>query len=144
MNRSIAKAAIFGTITCTISQYSFAATTPPRSLVPPGLSGTFQIGSTILANPGQWSGDHPITFAYKYQPVRLHKDCVPVCSPMGRAACCCHRRQANQSDGYSNQSPTAKRRVASQLTPVIQAYPNTAPPLLNCLMARPDPVAAVT
>lgn len=146
-HRLIAKAAIFGTIILAlISQYSFAATTPPRSLVPPGLSGTFQIGSTILANPGQWSGDHPITFAYKYQTCSASgTNCVvapglfangPRPELLLVAATAGKRIKVT----VTATNPNGKKAVASQLTPVIQAYPNTAPPLVEFVNGLPDPV----
>jgi hypothetical protein len=47
-------------------------TAPPPAPVPPGIktaptiSGTPQVGDTLTANPGTWSGDTPMTFTYRW------------------------------------------------------------------------------
>lgn len=39
----------------------------PRNDAPPTVSGTAQEGQTLTADPGRWSGDQPIVFAYRWQ-----------------------------------------------------------------------------
>jgi fibronectin type 3 domain-containing protein len=40
---------------------------PPSNTSPPTISGTPQIGQTLSADPGQWSGTSPITFTYQWR-----------------------------------------------------------------------------
>jgi Domain of unknown function DUF11 len=41
--------------------------TAPVAVVPPTISGTFQVGQTVTALPGTWSGTSPITYVYAWQ-----------------------------------------------------------------------------
>ncbi len=40
---------------------------PPSNVVRPSITGSTQVGATLTANPGQWSGTGPITYAYQWQ-----------------------------------------------------------------------------
>lgn len=44
-----------------------AQTVAPSNTSPPTIAGTPQQGQTLTANPGQWSGTTPITFAYQWR-----------------------------------------------------------------------------
>jgi len=44
-----------------------AAPAGPTVLAPPGLSGAAAVGSTLTAQNGSWSGDAPISYAYRWQ-----------------------------------------------------------------------------
>ncbi len=49
------------------SQGSSAAQAPPSNQSPPTISGTAEVGKTLTANPGTWSGTMPITYAYSWR-----------------------------------------------------------------------------
>jgi len=50
-----------------------ATQSAPVNTSPPTISGTPQVGQTLTADPGTWSGTQPITYAYQWQ--------------LGRASC---------------------------------------------------------
>ncbi|MBZ5630221.1 MAG: endo alpha-1,4 polygalactosaminidase [Acidobacteriia bacterium] len=139
MKCAVFAAAVLGLI----AGQGFAAT--PANKVPPAVSGTFQVGSWITVDPGQWTGDHPITFAYKYQ----------TCSAAGGTCQLAPGLFANGSRAgllllaatagkrikvtVTATNPAGKKAVTTQLTPAITAYPNTAPPLIEFINGVPDP-----
>lgn len=47
-------------------QGTAAAQAAPRNQAPPTISGTPQEGQTLTANPGNWTGPQPITYAYQW------------------------------------------------------------------------------
>ncbi len=66
------------TVTATNSAGSNSATSSPTAVVqapasqpanttPPTISGTAQVGQTLTASPGSWSGAQPLTYAYQWQ-----------------------------------------------------------------------------
>jgi hypothetical protein len=46
---------------------SNAAAAPPVNTVAPTVTGTLRAGQTLTAEPGTWTGDAPIAFAYNWQ-----------------------------------------------------------------------------
>jgi hypothetical protein len=44
-----------------------SASAAPVNTSPPTISGTAQVGQTLTANPGTWSGTAPITYSYLWQ-----------------------------------------------------------------------------
>src|SRR5882672_1003000 len=65
--RTFVKCAAFAALVFGLIGGQAFAAVAPKNTVLPTVGGTFRVGSWITVNPGQWSGDHPITFAYKYQ-----------------------------------------------------------------------------
>lgn len=53
--------------------------TPPTNTVPPSITGTPQVGQTLTADPGVWTGTTPITNTYQWQ------QCNPTCTDIGNA-----------------------------------------------------------
>jgi hypothetical protein len=51
---------------------------PPLNTVPPSISGAAQVGSTLSASVGSWSGSQPIAYAYRWQ--RCSGTCVDIAS----------------------------------------------------------------
>jgi hypothetical protein len=51
----------------TLGFTTHATATPPSNTTKPSISGTLHAGETLTADPGAWSGDAPITFAYTWQ-----------------------------------------------------------------------------
>jgi hypothetical protein len=43
------------------------AASAPKNTSPPTISGTPQVGQTLTANPGTWTGTQPISFSYSWQ-----------------------------------------------------------------------------
>ncbi len=44
-----------------------AAPTRPRNSTAPSISGTLQVGQTVTANNGDWTGQQPMTFTYQWR-----------------------------------------------------------------------------
>lgn len=48
----------------------------PSNLTVPTVSGVVEVGSSLLASPGTWTGTEPITYEYQWQ--RCDTDCDPI------------------------------------------------------------------
>lgn len=56
-----------------------AAGTRPVNATPPTISGTPQVGQTLSAAPGTWSGRQPITFSFQWQRCdKVGGSCAPI------------------------------------------------------------------
>jgi hypothetical protein len=56
----------------------------PKNERPPTISGSRNVGSTLTANPGSWSGTQPITFSYQW--VRCNSQLANCTSPSGNTS----------------------------------------------------------
>src|SRR3989442_44405 len=56
----------------------------PKNTQPPTISGARNVGSTLTANPGTWSGTQPITFTYHW--VRCNSTLANCTSPRGNTS----------------------------------------------------------
>jgi hypothetical protein len=57
--------------------------TAPTNTAPPTITGTAQVGQTLTAAPGTWTGTQPIQFAYQWQ--RCTPTCGNIAAPAGTA-----------------------------------------------------------
>ena len=96
-----------------------AAPAPPVNTARPAISGTAQVGQTLTASNGTWTGTAPISFVYQWQ------RCIPTCSTISGAT-------------SSSYSPTASD-VGDTLVVHVTAT-NTA----GNASADSNPTAAVT
>lgn len=60
---AIAIGAVFGTA----RDSAAASGTPPNEVSPPTISGTPQVGKTLTADHGKWSGTSPFSFSYQWR-----------------------------------------------------------------------------
>lgn len=124
---------------------SALAAVAPKNTALPAISGTFQVGSTITVNPGAWSGDHPLTFAYKYQ----------ICSTGGTNCTVAPGLFANNGPcptlflepGTAGKTlkvivtatnPAGKKAATSAFKGPIAAYPSTAAPRVEFVNGLPE------
>ncbi|HTR64659.1 MAG TPA: endo alpha-1,4 polygalactosaminidase [Terriglobales bacterium] len=142
--RSLAKAAAFAAITLgLISAQAFAAA--PKNTSAPSVGGTFEVGSWITVDHGQWSGDHPITFAYKYQACNSSGGSCAVApglfanGPRAELLLLAATAGKRIKVTVTATNPSGKKAITTQLTPVIAAYPATAGPLVEFINGVPDP-----
>ncbi len=77
-NRSLVVGAAAGALLVLAAAVGFAgkgtaaAQVAPSNQSPPTLTGTPEVGKTLTASPGSWTGTEPITFVYRFQ--RCDKD----------------------------------------------------------------------
>jgi len=64
--RRLISLAVLGTmVTWSLTTGTALADTPPKNNALPTISGVIQQGNQLIADPGSWSGDDPITFTYE-------------------------------------------------------------------------------
>lgn len=106
------------------------------------MSGTLKVGSTITINPGVWTGDHPITFAYNYKICSKYRNGLYKSTrsfhcrtSTNAAACSWYRREENQS---CRNSGSWQENATTALTGVVAAYPSSAAPLIEYINGLPE------
>ncbi len=121
------------------------AAVAPKNTGLPVISGTLQVGSTVTVNAGSWLGDHPLTFAYKYQ----------ICSTGGTSCVVAPGLFANNGPRPSlflepttagkvlkvivtATNPAGKKSATSALSAPIAAYPSTAAPRVEFVNGLPE------
>ena len=128
----------------TASLANTASAVVPSNTQLPTVSGSFIVGSTITVNPGVWNGEHPMTFAYKYQVCSATgTNCViaPGLFPNGP------RPKLLLVAGTAGKrikvivtatNPSGKKNATTALTDVIAAYPSAAAPLVEFINGLPE------
>ena len=71
-NRALAAAAVTALLVVAATagltgKGTAASKVAPSNQTPPTLSGTPEVGKTLTASPGSWTGTEPITFIYRFQ-----------------------------------------------------------------------------
>ena len=65
---TVGTVAVLGAVSVVaVGAASSAAAAPPVNTAVPTVTGTLRAGETLTAQPGTWTGDAPITFAYNWQ-----------------------------------------------------------------------------
>jgi len=123
---------------------SLAAAVVPVNTQLPTVSGALKVGSTITVNPGEWTGDHPITFAYNYK----------ICSSAGTN---CIKAPGLFANGprptlllvagtagkrikvvVTATNPSGKKTATTALTGTVAAYPSSVAPLVEFVNGLPE------
>jgi fibronectin type 3 domain-containing protein len=109
----------------------------PVNTSPPTISGTAEVGQTLVASPGTWSGTQPITYAYQWRRCDSSgASCVDLTSATEQSY------TATASDGGATlrvrvtaKNSSGKTSAVSAPTPVVRAAPaapsNTSPPTIS-------------
>lgn len=140
--RSLVKCAVLVASIGLAGGHAFAAA--PSNVVAPAVGGAFQVGSWITVDPGQWNGDHPMTFAYKYQTCSSSGGSCQVApglfanGPRAKLLLLAATAGKRIKVTVTATNPTGKKAVTTALTPVIAAYPSTAAPLVEFINGVPD------
>jgi len=128
----------------TASLANVASAVVPSNTQLPTVSGTLKVGSTITVNPGVWNGEHPITFAYKYQVCSATgTNCVaaPGLFPNGpRPTLLLVAGTAGKRIKVivTATNPSGKKNATTALTGVVAAYPSSAAPLVEFINGLPE------
>src|SRR5207237_3898602 len=112
-----------------------AATPPPKSTSPPTISGTPQVGQTLTAGNGSWSGK-PTRYLYQW---RRCDSSGNNCNPISAATSSTYTATSNDLGNALKATVTASNSggtasAGSAPTPVVPALPsptsNAAPPTI--------------
>ena len=115
----------------------------------PSLEGTLRVGSTVRVNPGTWSGESPVTFAYLYQICTDANDSD--CSPAPGLFADGPRPQflltASTADHWlkvhvTATNPAGVSQASTAVTGPVEAYPSTDPPKVELVNGVPDAVTS--
>lgn len=126
---------------------SLAAAVVPVNTQLPTVSGTLKVGSTITINPGVWTGDHPITFAYNYKICSsTGTDCIKApglftAGPRPTLLLVAGTAGKKIKVVVTATNPSGKKNATTALTGVVAAYPSSAAPLVEYINGLPEDIS---
>ncbi len=88
-----------------------AAGTPPTNTSPPSVSGQLQVGQTLTASPGSWTGTAPISYSYQWQ--RCSSPAATSCSDIPGATGQGYEIAASDAGDYLRVGVAARNSCAS-------------------------------
>ena len=115
----------------------------------PSLQGTLRVGSTVRVNPGTWSGQTPVTFAYVYEICADASDAD--CSPAPGLFADGPRPQFLLTAGTADHwlkvrvtatNPAGVSQSSTAVVGPVEAYPSTDPPKVELVNGVPDAVTS--
>lgn len=117
---------------------------PPRSQVPPSIAGVLEVGETLVASLGAWSGDGP--FEFRYQWLRCETTCDPI---EGATARTYSVAPADVGEGLKVRvtaiTPAGSVSADSETTaPVVAAPPTPDPAGSPAITPTPSPLPTPT
>jgi len=68
-----------------LSEIVSASQTAPAGIRPPSIAGTAEVGQTLLATTGSWTGTPPLAYSYQWQRCTRPGSCESIQSATGRA-----------------------------------------------------------
>jgi hypothetical protein len=103
-----------------------SAATPPTNSALPTITGTPQVGATLTASPGTWTGTQPIAFAYQWQ------RCTTACNPIAGATSASYTLVAADQGATMRVVVTGTNNAGnsvatSNATATVQAAPSPPP-----------------
>jgi hypothetical protein len=109
-----------------------SAATPPTNTAPPTITGTPQVGVTLTASPGTWTGTQPIAFTFQWQ------RCATTCANIAGATSASYTLVAADQGAtirvvVTGTNNAGNATATSNATATVQAAPANNPPGLVAL-----------